>query len=144
MTTYWIGVAAREHVRAGVEGGFAQLGHGKMSAIGALRKGDWIVYYSPRTSLEDGEKVQAFTSVGRVTSDEPYQVDMRNGLKPYRVDVDYVDSAREAGIRTLLDQLELTRHLGNGWGIALRRSKIKISAVDFETIAQAMGVDMQS
>jgi len=35
---YWIGVAAREHVRVGVAGGFAQLGHGKAAALRSVRE----------------------------------------------------------------------------------------------------------
>jgi hypothetical protein len=45
---FWMGVASAEHARGGRDGGFAQLGHGKHMAVKSLRKGSWIVYYSPR------------------------------------------------------------------------------------------------
>ena len=53
MTRYWMGVACEQHARAGRDGGFAQLGHGKQSAVRGLKKGDWIVYYSPREKIDD-------------------------------------------------------------------------------------------
>ncbi len=45
---YFIGVASREHVRVGVEGGFAQFSHGKLSPARRLSKGDWVIYYFER------------------------------------------------------------------------------------------------
>jgi hypothetical protein len=68
---FWMGVASAEHARGGRDGGFAQLGHGKHMAVKSLSKGDWIVYYSPREGMGEGETVQAFTTIGRVTSDAP-------------------------------------------------------------------------
>ena len=70
-----MGVASAEHARGGRDGGFAQLGHGKHMAVKSLRKGDWIVYYSPREGMGEGEAVQAFTTIGRVTSDAPYRAE---------------------------------------------------------------------
>lgn len=72
--TCWMGVASADHARAGRDGGFAQLGHGKHMAVKSLKKGDWIAYYSPREGMGEGETVQAFTTIGQVTSEEPYQV----------------------------------------------------------------------
>jgi hypothetical protein len=61
---YWIGVACKNHLQRGIVGGFAQLGHGKRSGVAKLKLGDWIIYYSPRTELEGGETLQAFTGIG--------------------------------------------------------------------------------
>ena len=41
---YWIGVAAKDHVKAGEKGGFCQLRHGKQAPLERLSGGDWIVY----------------------------------------------------------------------------------------------------
>lgn len=140
MTRYWIGVASRDHVLRGVEGGFCQLGHGKAAPIERLSPGDWIVYYSPRTSLEGGEALQAFTAIGEIAAGEAYEADMGKGFHPTRRDVRFVKQAREAAIRPLLDDLELTRGK-KSWGMAFRRSAIEISARDFKLIAGAMDVE---
>jgi len=78
----WMNTISRDHVRVGVDGGFTQAGHGKASRLKGLNAGDWLVFYSPKTSLEGGERLQAFTAIGRVTDDEPYQVEMAPGFVP--------------------------------------------------------------
>lgn len=137
----WLGVACETHALAGKAGGFAQLGHGKHAAVKSLKKGDWIVYYSPTAEMGGDGKVQAFTTIGQVTSDEPYQVEQSEGFTPFRVDVDYAQDAKAAAIRPLLDKLDLTRDLGSKWGMAVRGSKAKLSDADMRTIAEAMGVN---
>jgi len=137
-TRYWIGVASRDHVMKGLAGGFCQLGHGKAAPVKRLAPGDWIAYYSPRTKLEGGKPVQASTAIGRIKPGEPYEADMGGGFHPVRRDVDYRQAA-EAPIRPLLDRPSFTsgRQL---WGYALRRGSFAVSAADFLTIAEAMGV----
>jgi hypothetical protein len=56
--------------RAGIERGIAQLGHGKRDGLARLAAGDWLVHYSPRTSLRDGYPLQAITAPGAVADDE--------------------------------------------------------------------------
>lgn len=138
--TCWIGVASAEHARAGRDGGFAQLGHGKHEAVKSLKKGDWIVYYSPREKMGDGDPVQAFTTIGRVTSEEPYQVEQTDGFHPHRVNVDFLVDAKEAPIKPLLEDLALTRGRGSNWGIVMRGAKRKLDDDDLRRIATAMGV----
>lgn len=140
MATYWMGVASAEHARAGRDDGFAQLGHGKHTAVKSLRRGDWIVYYSPKEKMGEGNAVKAFTTIGQVTSDEPYQFTQAKGFEPFRVDVDYVQEATTAPIAPLLEKLELTKGRGSNWGIVMRRSKSKLSPNDMRTILTAMGV----
>ncbi|NKX72524.1 EVE domain-containing protein [Rhodobacteraceae bacterium R_SAG1] len=141
--TCWMGVASAEHARAGRDGGFAQLGHGKHEAVKSLKKGDWIVYYSPREKMGDGAAVQAFTTIGRVTSDAPYQVEQKAGFFPHRVDVDYFKGAKTAAIKPLLDELTLTQGRGPNWGIVMRGAKRQLENDDFRTIASAMGVEQE-
>jgi hypothetical protein len=138
-TRYWIGVASRDHVMKGVGGGFYQLGHGKAGPVKRLIPGDWIVYYSPRTAVEEGEAVQAFTAIGQIKPGEPYQGDMGGGFHPTRRDVGFLKRPAEAPIRPLLDRLSFTRGKSS-WGYAFRRSSFAISAEDFLIIAEAMGV----
>lgn len=52
---YWIGVVSASHVSRGVQGGFAQLCHGKSAPLQRMRPGDWLIYYSPRTDMKEGE-----------------------------------------------------------------------------------------
>jgi hypothetical protein len=65
---YWIGVESHKHVKIGVAGGFAQLCHGKSAPLKRMKKGDWLIYYSPKTSMT-GAPLQAFTALGQVCGD---------------------------------------------------------------------------
>ncbi len=143
----WMGVASAEHARAGRDGGFAQLGHGKHMAVKVLKRGDWIVYYAPREGMGTGAPVQAFTTIGQVTSQAPYLFAQAMEFNPYRVDVAYLQTARPAPIRPLLSELRLTRALGAGWGIVMRGPSRRLDPADMQRIAEAMGVwvpDMQA
>lgn len=142
MTNYWMGVACAQHALAGRDNGFAQLGHGKKSAVSGLNKGDWIVYYSPREKIDGGDPVQAFTTIGQITSDKPYQVDKSMGFHPHRVNVDYLLNVTPASIRPLLEELELTKGRGGSWGIVMRGAKRKLIEADFRKIAARMGVSV--
>lgn len=39
-TRYWIGVVSKNHVLRGVEGGFAQVGHGKGAPLRRMAPGE--------------------------------------------------------------------------------------------------------
>jgi hypothetical protein len=136
---YWVGIAARDHVQRGIAGGFCQLGHGKAAPIRRLSPGDGIVYYSPRTALDGGVPVQAFTGIGHIAPGEPYEGNMGGGFHPTRRDVIWTIAAHDAPIRPLLGRLSFTRDRAN-WGMAMRRSSFAITAEDFAIIAAAMGV----
>ena len=99
---YWVGVASLDHVKAGVAGGFCQLGHGKHSAVARLSPGDRIVYYSPKTEMGAGDPVQSFTAIGEVLPGEVYMGNMGSGFVPARRDVRFFE-ASDAPIRPLLD-----------------------------------------
>ncbi|MDF3034580.1 MAG: hypothetical protein K0R76_1534 [Alphaproteobacteria bacterium] len=81
---YWIGVASKEHVENGVKLGICQFCHGKSAPANRLRKGDFIIYYSSKQTMEDPELCQKFTAIGVVTDDASYQVERENGFKPFR------------------------------------------------------------
>lgn len=139
---YWIGVASQDHVMKGAEGGFCQLCHGKERQVRRLGPGDWIVYYSPRTEYKGGVPVQAFTAIGQVQPGEAYAFDMGGGFVPWRRDVAFLD-AEAAPIRPLIDQLTFIRKK-ESWGYVFRFGNIEIGREDFETIARAMGVDIDA
>ncbi len=135
---YWIGVASRDHVRGGVAGAFAQLGHGKRAPLARMASGDWIVYYSPRTRFPDGEPLQRFTAIGEVSTGEIYPFKMRNDFVPHRRAVRFLP-AEEAPVQPLLPHLAFIRDKRR-WGYVFRRGHFGISERDVRLIATAMGV----
>ena len=136
MTSHWIGVASRDHVRRGVEGGFCQLSHGKASPLRQLKPGDRIIYYSPREQMGEGEPLQAFTAIGEIAEGEPRPFDMGGGFVPDRRAVTFF-AATDAPIRPLLPLLSFTRDRPN-WGMVLRRGLFAIEKADYDIIAKAM------
>jgi len=138
VSRYWVGVASHEHVKVGVAGGFAQLGHGKHAPVRRLSPGDWIVYYSPKTTLPGGEPVQAFTAIGKVKPGDAYQVEQTFDFHPFRRDVDYCSSARPAALAELRERLSFSRGRGSHWAFAFRRGSFEIPHDDFALILEAM------
>ena len=136
--TYWVSTISRDHVRLSVEGGFTQAGHGKASGLKRLKAGDWLVYYSPKTGLRDGEPVQAFTAIGRVIDENLYQVEQAPGFTPWRRNVEFVKGT-EAPIRLLIDQLSFIKDKRR-WGYTFRIGLFKIPQEDFAVISRAMTV----
>lgn len=132
----WVNTITAEHVRVGVEGGFTQTGHGKAAGLRRLNAGDWLVFYSPRTSLKGGEPLQAFTAIGRVADDDLYQVEMAPGFVPWRRNVDFVDCV-ETPIRPLIDALSFIKNKQR-WGYVFRFGLFEIPQQDFELIKHAM------
>jgi predicted RNA-binding protein len=133
---FWIGVVSRAHSEIGVKGGFIQLNHGKKAPLQKMKKGDWIVIYSPRTSYPEGEPLQSFTAIGEIVSDDVYQFEMSPDFVPYRMDVRY-RRCRVAPIGPLIDKLSFIKNKSS-WGAAFRFGQIKIARPDFDVIAQAM------
>ena len=138
MTRYWVGVASRDHVRSAVEGGFCQLNHGKEAPLKRIARGDRILYYSPREAMKAGKPIKAFTAIGEIVDDAPYQAAQSERFKPFRRKVDYLESS-EAPIDALLDTLAFSRD-GQAWGLVVRRGFFEIERDDYDAIAHAMGV----
>ena len=137
MSRHWIAVACAEHARRGRALGIMQVCHGKGAPLRRLKAGDGVVYYSPTASLGGKDRLQSFTTIGRVTDDRTYQADMGVGFRPFRRDVCYA-AAQDAPVAPLLDRLEFTRGKRN-WGYAFRYGLVEISASDFAVIVEAMG-----
>ncbi len=138
MGKVWVGVASREHVIAAVRGGFCQLNHGREAPVRRLSPGDWIIFYSPRTRMEGGEALQAFTAVGTIIDERPFQVEQGKGFYPFRRETRYLKT-KEAPIQPMLDDLTFTQGRSN-WGRTLRRGVFEISREDYARIAHAMGI----
>jgi hypothetical protein len=133
---YWINTISRDHVTRGVAGGFTQANHGKPEGLKRLRKGDWIVFYSPQTAYKDGEPLQAFTAIGQVKDDELYQFEMAPDWVPWRRNVDF-KNCTEVPIRPLIDSLSFIKDKTH-WGYMFRFGLFEIPSQDFELIQQAM------
>lgn len=130
----WIGVVSREHVRIGVKQGFAMLNHGKLGPLVQMNPGDWLIYYSPKTSYPDGAPLKAFTAIGMVKEAEPYQTEMTPGTMGFRRDIDWLE-AKETPLAEISDALDFTR---GSWGMLARRGLFEITAPDLDVIRAAM------
>ena len=133
----WLGVVSQAHVQRGVAGGFAQLCHGRQQPLRRMRRGDWLVYYSPSVEM-GGSALRAFTAIGRVEDDEVFPFDMGGGFVPFRRRLKYA-RAREVALDTLKHELALCAR--PGWGMLLRRGHVPLETGDLATIATAMGVE---
>ncbi len=136
-TKYFLICASRDHVLKGVEGGFAQAGHGRKDLMGKPSKGDWIVFYSSKDNFESGKPLQKFTAIGQVADEEPYQPDANENFKPYRRNVAFKKVA-ETEIRPLLEQLSFIKNK-KSWGFYLISGFRELLAEDFKVIQSAMG-----
>eukprot|EP00700_Malawimonas_jakobiformis_P002195 EC723513.1.p1 GENE.EC723513.1~~EC723513.1.p1 ORF type:complete len:131 (+),score=6.70 EC723513.1:138-530(+) len=116
--------------------------HGKEAPLKRTKPGDWIVYYSPSTEMGGGKPCQAFSTLGQISSDEVTQVTMAPGFKPFRKEVQYVD-AKLAPIRPLIASLSFIKNKEK-WGAAFRYGLFEIPESDFQQIATAMGVVLQT
>ena len=137
---YWLNTVSRDHVRLGVAGGFTQANHGSPHNLRRMQRGDWLVFYSPRTQFRDGDPLQSFTAIGTISDDVPYQVEMNPTFKPFRRDVTFLP-CQETAIRPLLADLDFIVDKKR-WGYPFRRGLFQIGAADFSRIAAAMGVDI--
>ncbi|WP_088105853.1 EVE domain-containing protein [Halalkalibacter urbisdiaboli] len=135
-TRYWIGVASRDHVIKGVEGGFAQLCHGKEKPLRKMSAGDWILYYSPKERLKENIPYQKFTAVGRVVDDNVYQFDMGNGFIPFRRNIMFMNCT-ETSIHPLIPSLSFIKNKKR-WGHLFRFGHIEINEQDFKRICNRM------
>jgi len=135
----FVGVVSQSHVERGVEGGFAQLCHGKHGPLTRMRAGDWLAYYSPRTVFRGGEPLQAFTALGRMVDEETFQLDLGGGFVPWRRKVEFLPTRGVAPLALLKPRLSFTRP-GLNWGLLARRGHFEVTLEDAALIAQALGV----
>ena len=136
MSRYWIGVASKEHVENGVRLGICQFCHGKSAPAKRLQKGDYVIYYSSKITMEGSELYQKFTAIGIVKDDMPYQVEMESGFKPFRRNIDYLD-AKHVDIKPLIPILPFIKNK-NAWGYVFRYGFLEIDQQSFEVISKEM------
>ena len=132
---YWIGVASKDHVLKGQQLGIAQFCHGKQSAAKRLHKGDYLIYYSPRITMEGSTPCQKFTAIGYVRDDLTYQVEMSTDFKPFRRNIFYFpNQIEDVSIKPLINDLSFIRNK-KSWGMTFRTGLIEIDAISFDIIA---------
>lgn len=134
--TNWINTVSRDHVERGVRGRFTQANHGKPHMLRKMDRGDWVVFYSPKTAFSDGETLQAFTAIGQIADDEPYRSEAPEGDGPWRRNVDFLPCA-ETPIRPLIEQLAFIEDKAR-WGFKFRFGVFKIDDHDLEIIRSTM------
>jgi len=138
---YWINVISKDHVLAGMEGGFTQANQDRAASLQLLRERDLIFFYSPGTLFRAGEILQSFTAVARVADDAPYQVETTATLHPWRRKVTPLP-CEAAAIEPLIPQLDFVQDKAN-WGLSLRRGLFEIGVDDARRIAAAMTADIE-
>ena len=133
MTT-WLGVVSAEHVRRGVAGGFAQVGHGKRAPLARMHHGDTLVYYSPRERLDDTAPLRHFTAIGMIQDDTIWQAD-EGDFTPFRRKVNF-ENTLPVALEDVSDLLDLTAT--PSWGYTLRRGLVPLSDRDAATLRRLM------
>ena len=129
---YWINTISKDHVMVGKKSGSVQTGHGKEAPLKKIQPGNYMIFYSPKTSLEDGKPVQAFTAVAKIQEGGVYRAIVNDNFKPYRRDAVY-EPCQEVSIKPLVEQLEFITNKQD-WGLKFRSGLFEINQHDFELI----------
>jgi EVE domain len=137
---YWINTISKDHVMRGVGGGFTQANHGSPYNLKRMGKGDYIIFYSPKTSYENGKPLQTFTAIGKCMDEKPYQAEMSPDFHPWRRGIKFL-KCEEASIKNLIIDLSFIKDKLK-WGFPFRRGMFEIPENDFKIIANAMGVEL--
>ncbi|MEY2856369.1 MAG: hypothetical protein RLZZ74_678 [Cyanobacteriota bacterium] len=135
---YWINTVSQDHVMVGKKGGFVQAGHGRQTPLKKLQPGDYMIFYSPKSSLENGKPVQAFTAVARIKDHDVYQAIVNKNFQPYRRNAEY-ENCQEVPIRPLIEKLEFITNKKH-WGFRFRLGLFEINQHDFELIYRLLKI----
>lgn len=133
---YWIAAISKEHTLRGVNGGFIQVCHGKPGPLKRMKKGDFLLVYSSKITMEGKEKHQAFTAVGKVRDEEVYPFQMTENFRPFRRNIDFLECT-EASILPLIEKLEFIPDK-KSWGYPFRFGFFEINRNDFIFITSKM------
>jgi hypothetical protein len=129
---YWITVVSKEHLHRGITGGFMQANHGKSAPLKKIKEGDWVIFYSPKLSMNGDEKLQAFTAIGQAIDDNVYQHKMSESFIPYRRNIKYYD-CEETSIIPLINDLNFIPNKSS-WGYPFRFGFFEIGEHDFKLL----------
>ena len=133
---YWVAVVSKDHAMRGVAGGFMQACHGKQAPLKRMHQDDWVLFYSPKQSMDGTEKCQSFTAVGRAIDDQVFSYAMSDTFVPFRRNIKFYNS-EQISILPLIDQLEFITNKSK-WGFQFRTGFFEINACDFNLISTKM------
>lgn len=134
---YWLVVAPLDRVRRLRAAGVVEMTFGGRDGLEDFSEADGIVFYSPRYESPEGERLRAFTAIGRISDGRMFLADQSEGSRSWRRRVDFMDDTVFQPVRPLVGLLEFTRDRRT-WGQQLRRGILEISRLDFETIRDGM------
>lgn len=135
-TKYWILVASKDHVVSAVEQGIAQARHGKSTPLKRMKKGDHIIFYSSKQTIDKPEKCQAFTAIGRLKDDDVFKFQASENFCPSRRYVDFLD-ATEVSILPMINNLNFIQNK-KSWGSPFRFGVLEINEQDYQLISSQM------
>ncbi|AQX07755.1 EVE domain-containing protein [Elizabethkingia ursingii] len=136
MMRFWIASISKEHAMRGVNGNFIQVCHGKKAPLRRMSKGDMILIYSSKITLDGNEKYQKFTAIGQVIDNEIYQFQMSENFIPFRRNIRFYE-CKEHSIVPLIVELDFIENK-KMWGYPFRYGFFEINKKDYNLIASKM------
>lgn len=133
---YWLITASKDHVKNGISQGIAQTCHGKATPLKRMKKGDFVIYYSGKQTLDKPEKCQEFTALGKVLDDEIYQFQVSEDFCPSRCDIEFLQ-CKDTSILPLINDLQFIQNK-KSWGYPFRFGILEINKHDFDLISSQM------
>ncbi|KQB39645.1 EVE domain-containing protein [Flavobacterium aquidurense] len=133
---YWIAAISKEHTKRAINGGFIQVCHGKQAPLKRMQKEDYLLVYSSKITMEENEKCQAFTALGKVIDDEVYDFQMTENFVPFRRNIQFME-CNEVSILPLIENLEFISNK-KSWGYPFRYGFFEINENDFNFITSKM------
>jgi EVE domain len=133
---YWIVVVSKNHLHRSIEGGFMQANHGKPVPLKRMKKDDWVIFYSPKLTMNGDEKLQAFTAIGQTIDETVYQHKMSDDFIPFRRNIKYYE-CKETPIVPLINDLEFIPNKSS-WGYPFRFGFFEINEQDFKLLKEKL------
>ena len=139
-TRYWVSISTEDNVKKCTAGGYLQGDQKTEPLLNDLSKGDFLLFYSPRTRYRDGKPLQHFTAMGTIEDDKAYPT-AQGETTLWRRKVDFL-SCGSSPIEPLVPSLNFIPDKEK-WGLPFKKGLFPIDQADFEKIAQAMGIETE-
>ncbi len=101
-----------------------------------MKKGDFVVYYSGKQTMDKPEKCQEFTALGKVIDDETYEFHVSEDFCPSRRNIEFF-KCKDLFILPLINDLDFIPNK-KSWGYPFRFGFFEINQHDFELISSQM------
>lgn len=135
---YFVACVSKDHVVAGVLGEYLQ--SKDAAPLKRMGRGDLVLFYSEGTLFRAGERLQAFTAIGRVIDGAPHQVTVTPVFKPWRRRMEFI-GAEETPIAPLAEQLSFVTDKAT-LAMPAKRGLFEVGIDDFMIAATAMKADL--